>query len=106
MRRGVFFTMAALLVVATLSGASDQVQTTRTCSGESCEAVFRGFFAFFDRSLHGLDGNGRSCADCHMPSDQFQLSPANAEARFQLLQWRRRFNPKADDPLFRPIDAD
>ena len=28
------------------------------------------------------------------------------EARFQFLQFRRRFDPKADDPLFRPIDAD
>ena len=28
------------------------------------------------------------------------------ETRFQLLQWRRRWNPNADDPLFRPIDAD
>ena len=28
------------------------------------------------------------------------------EARFQRLQKRRRHNPKADDPLFRPIDAD
>ena len=26
--------------------------------------------------------------------------------RFRLLQLRRRFNPNADDPLFRPIDAD
>jgi hypothetical protein len=41
-----------------------------------------------------------------MPTDDFQLSPANAEARFQRLQERRRVNPKADDPLFRPIDAD
>ena len=41
-----------------------------------------------------------------MATDHFQLSPASAEARFQLLQLRRRFNPKADDPLFRPIDAD
>jgi cytochrome c peroxidase len=68
--------------------------------------VFRGFFAFFDRSLTGLDGNGRSCADCHMPSDQFQMSPAGVEARYQLLQKRRKRNPWADDPLFRPIDAD
>ena len=41
-----------------------------------------------------------------MPTNSFQLSPAGAEARFQLLQWRRRFNPNADDPLFRPVDAD
>jgi hypothetical protein len=41
-----------------------------------------------------------------MPDDNFQLSPANAEARFQLLQQRRATNPNVDDPLFRPIDAD
>ena len=41
-----------------------------------------------------------------MATDNFQLSPASAEARFKLLQLRRRFNPDADDPLFRPIDAD
>ena len=62
--------------------------------------------AFLDRKLAGLEGNGRACADCHMPTDSFQLSPASVEARFQLLQWRRRWNPNADDPLFRPIDAD
>jgi hypothetical protein len=41
-----------------------------------------------------------------MPLDNLQLSPAGAEARFQLLQLRRRWDPKADDPLFRSIDAD
>ena len=32
--------------------------------------------------------------------------PASVEARFRLLQLRRRWDPDADDPLFRPIDAD
>ncbi len=76
------------------------------CGGEPCDAVVRGFRAFFDRKLDGLAANGRACADCHMATDSFQLSPASVEARFQLLQWRRRWNPDADDPLFRPIDAD
>lgn len=76
------------------------------CGGQPCDAVARGFRAFMDRRLHGLGGNGRACADCHMPTDSFQLSPASAEARFRLLQWRRQFDPQADDPLFRPIDAD
>ncbi len=30
----------------------------------------------------------------------------SVEARFRLLQLRRRWDPNADDPLFRPIDAD
>ena len=76
------------------------------CGGEPCGAVVRGALAFFDRRLRGLEANGRACADCHIATDHFQLSPASVEARFQLLQWRRRWNPNADDPLFRPIDAD
>jgi cytochrome c peroxidase len=76
------------------------------CEGEPCDAVARGLATFFDRRLHGLEANGRACAHCHIPDDQFQLSPAGAEARFALLQWRRQSNPEADDPLFRPVDAD
>ena len=76
------------------------------CSGESCDAVARGFRAFFDRRLEGLSGNGRACADCHLAADRFQLSPADVEERFERLQSRRERHPDADDPLFRPIDAD
>ncbi len=82
------------------------VQHAPDCDGEPCDAVVRGARAFFDRRLRDLGANGRSCADCHMATDHFQLSPANAEARFRLLQLRRRWDPDADDPLFRPIDAD
>ena len=86
--------------------ASESAPPPADCGGEPCDAVLRGLFAFFDRSPHGLDANGRSCADCHMPTNSFQLSPANADARFRFLEWRRRWDPNADDPLFRPIDAD
>jgi hypothetical protein len=61
---------------------------------------------FNDRKLRGLHANGRSCADCHMASDNFQLSPAMASARLAALQACRTRHPEADDPLFRPIDAD
>ena len=76
------------------------------CDTASCAEIARGFHAFFDRQLPGLQGNGRACADCHMASDSFQLSPAGVEARFQQLTAQRRVHPDADDPLFRPIDAD
>ena len=79
---------------------------TDDCGGESCLSVARGFVAFFDRTPAGLKGNGRSCADCHMASDNFQLSPANVERRYQTLQIFKRILRRADDPLFRPIDAD
>ena len=85
---------------------SESALPSTDCSGEPCDAVLRGFAAFFDRRPHGLDSNGRSCADCHMPTNSFQLSPSNADARFRFLEWRRRWDPNADDPLFRPIDAD
>src|SRR5262245_33960387 len=86
--------------------AAHDAAAPRSCSGEACDAVLRGLLRFADGRLRGLEGNGRSCADCHMPTDEFQLAPAAADARFKLLQWRRRFDPRADDPLFRPIDAD
>jgi cytochrome c peroxidase len=84
----------------------ETMQLPADCFGEPCDAVARGRRAFFDRRLHGLDGNGRACADCHMATDHFQLSPASVEARFRHLQLQRRGNPNADDPLFRSIDAD
>ena len=62
--------------------------------------------AFNDRNLKGLGGNGRSCADCHMPSESFQLSPKAAQSRFEDLQAARKQDENADDPLFRPVDAD
>jgi cytochrome c peroxidase len=76
------------------------------CDGEPCDAVLRGLLAFFDRQPDRLGGNGRACADCHMATDHFQLSPAGVEARFTQLQMRRKKHPDADDPLFRPLDAD
>lgn len=76
------------------------------CDGEPCDAVRKGFVAFFSRDADGFGGNGRACADCHMLTDNFQLSPSGAETRYQRLQHRRQRNPLADDPLFRAIDAD
>jgi hypothetical protein len=85
---------------------SGSAPTAVDCGGEPCDAVARGLRAFLDRTPDSLGGNGRACADCHVPTDRFQLSPASVESRFQLLQLQRRFKPDADDPLFRPIDAD
>jgi len=76
------------------------------CGDGPCDSIARGRAEFNRRNLHQLGGNGRSCADCHMPEDGFQLSPAAARARFDALQARRAVDPGADDPLFRPVDAD
>src|SRR6266702_2897959 len=76
------------------------------CDERPCDAVARGRAAFTDRNLNDLGGNGRACSDCHMPSEGFQLSPATAQSRFEPLQVKRANNKNADDPLFRPVDAD
>ena len=76
------------------------------CNEQPCDSVARGRKAFNDGKLTELGGNGRSCADCHMPSDGFQLSPASARARYETLQAKLENNKNADDPLFRPVDAD
>src|SRR5215831_13680568 len=76
------------------------------CEQRPCDAVARGRAAFNDGNLKALGGNGRACSDCHMPSDNFQLSPATARARFEALVAKRDVDKNADDPLFRPVDAD
>lgn len=99
--------MRLLLALFVVNAAkADPAQADNRCGGESCASVFRGLVAFFDRDLHGLESNGRSCNDCHMATEQFRLTPAMAEKRFQLWQKRLRYNRHADDPLFRAIDAD
>ena len=45
------------------------------CGAERCISVARGLVDFFDRRLHGLMGNGRACADCHMPNDSTWTPP-------------------------------
>ena len=115
MRTRLFLVACSIVLLSTLAlrasppapaTATPSTPHVPTCGGEPCDAVVRGLFRFLDRRLDGLDGNGRACADCHMPTDSFQLSPADAEARFQFLQFRRHFDRDADDPLFRAIDAD
>ena len=60
----------------------------------------RGKANFHDRTLVGLGGNGRACSDCHMDAENFQLTPAAAQARFATMTMTG-----VDDPLFRAIDA-
>jgi cytochrome c peroxidase len=104
--------MGALIVAALSVGtwiavsAQGLGEIQLNCQETPCDAVARGRAVFNDRNLHGLGGNGRACADCHVPSESFQLSPAVARARFEALLAKRSVNKNADDPLFRPVDAD
>jgi len=109
-----FFGLLALLVaipaVVPRTGfgqdSNGNSATKLNCDEPPCDAVARGRKAFSDGNLKQLGGNGRACADCHMPSENFQLSPAAAQARFDALLAAREHNKNADDPLFRPVDAD
>jgi cytochrome c peroxidase len=99
--------LGALSVGARIALSAQAVgEITLNCQEQPCDAVARGRVAFNDRNLHELGGNGRACADCHVPAENFQLSPAIARARFEALLAKRSVNKNADDPLFRPVDAD
>ena len=91
-------TTAMLLTAVTSSFA----QNVPTSAQDSKAAVGAALFTLGFPAVHG---NGRTCATCHVPDEAFQLTPEHVEARYQALRQRRRTNPKADDPLFRPIDA-
>src|SRR5450432_624471 len=92
----------AMALACSSSGPSDVVPCSPQDTGNVlCDQVARGKMDFHARAIMGLGGNGRACADCHMDSDAFQLSPADAEARFQAMS-----TTGVDDPLFRPVDAD
>jgi cytochrome c peroxidase len=107
---GLFALAVAIPTVAPHRSSGQESESTGAlqlnCDDPPCDAVARGRKAFEDGKLNGLGGNGRSCADCHMPSNGFQLSPEAAQARFLALQEKRQHNKNADDPLFRPVDAD
>ena len=98
------------IVLSSTSGGAGRPQGNGAiklnCAQQPCDQVARGRAAFNDGNLKALGGNGRACADCHMPSEHFQLSPAAARARFEALLAKREFNKNADDALFRPVDAD
>jgi hypothetical protein len=59
-------------------------------------------YAAWQRSSHRAVAG---CSDCHMPKEAWAMPPSVVEARYQRLLERRERNPNADDPLFRPIDA-
>jgi len=80
-------------------GGGDSTPDSGVCT-PSDGPVCRGKASFHDRTLEGMGGNGRACSDCHMDSENFQLTPAAAQARFAKMT-----STGVDDPLFRAIDA-
>ena len=104
---------AALLLAAVIAacGGGGGGEETLLLDAEGCttgaeplpgESAFcRGKANFSNRTLAGLGANGRSCADCHMPTESFQLTPASAQGRLATMT-----ATGVDDPLFRALDAD
>ena len=103
-----WFTVALALFVGIASCGGDS--SSPVLDADGCTTVpdapvdtpvCRGKANFHDRALAGLGGNGRACSDCHMDSENSQLTPAAAQARFAKMT-----STGVDDPLFRAIDAD
>ena len=85
------------------AAATDSVPASETSPAQHGNAAIGRLL--FTLGFPNVHGNGRTCATCHVPSQAFQLTPQNVEARYQALQRLRRILPRADDPLFRSIDA-
>ncbi|MEO7150765.1 MAG: hypothetical protein ABIX46_03485, partial [Burkholderiaceae bacterium] len=76
---------ALLLLVAMAACGGGGGEETPVVDADGCttgaqplsgsSAFCRGKANFSDRTLAGLGANGRSCADCHVPEESFQLRP-------------------------------
>ena len=87
------------ITLASCGGGQDDSADANACT--PADTTFcRGKANFLDRNLAGLGGNGRACSDCHMPTENFQLTPAAVQTRFTQMT-----TTGVDDPLFRAIDA-
>lgn len=94
----------AWVLIASLSTVN--ASAAEQCTAATAQSSYcRGAAHFNDTSLEGFGTNGRSCATCHVPEDSFQLLPLTVERRYAALLAARARDPRADDPLFRPIDA-
>lgn len=88
--------VVAMTVLAGCAGADSGDEPEDGPAGAAQSALTLGQQLFSDVTL---GTNGRSCETCHVLNEHTQLSPANAQSRFDAA------NPLAD-PLFRAIDAD
>jgi len=99
---GAFILLAGSVFVACGGGDDDTAALPDAGACTPADSSFcRGKANFHDRTLAGLGGNGRACSDCHMDAENFQLTPAAVQARFETMTLSG-----VDDPLFRAIDAD
>lgn len=85
----------AAIVALTFAAGTLALMAIAGCGGESEASKQAAGEKLFTTAFAGT--NGRSCASCHVPKDNFTLTPAHATALYAT-------NPK--DPLFAAIDAD
>lgn len=88
--------VVAMTVLAGCAGDDSSDDPGEGPARAAQSAILEGEDLFSDATL---GTNGRSCATCHVLNEHTQLSPANAQSRFDPA------NPLSD-PLFRAIDAD
>ena len=66
------------------AAATDSVPASETSPAQHGNAAIGRLL--FTLGFPNVHGNGRTCATCHVPSQAFQLTPQNVEARYQALQ--------------------
>lgn len=94
--------VVAMTVLAGCAGADSADDPGEGPAGEAQSADTEDPIVTLGRELFSdgtLGTNGRSCATCHVLNEHTQLSPANAQSRFDPAH-------PLSDPLFRAIDAD
>src|SRR4051812_50064993 len=91
-------TLLLLMTVMFLAGVTCGLAENVTTNGRPAVGA-----VLFTLGFPDVDGNGRTCATCHVPTENFQLTPQNVEAPYQGPRQRRLFNPKAGDPPLRPL---
>jgi len=84
----------SLLALSACGGPADPAPPIAVAAAAAAKCQPDGQ-TLFDTAFPGT--NGRSCATCHVPEDNFGLTPAHVAATLAA-------NP--NDPLFNPIDAD
>ena len=94
--------LAWLLCCATVSGASladgsAAASPVRNASGYAQTYSTSGFIDTANPFFSSLGPNGRSCASCHVPAENWTITPEGLRARFDATA--------GTDPVFRPVDG-
>ena len=88
------------------SRSCDRQSSVDRCGGENCARWLAVSSAFSIGGSTAWAATAAPAPTATCRATAFSFRRRAREARFQFLQWRRTWNPRAQDPLFLPIDAD